>query len=129
MFYDFTITIPKNTPETAPVEVEAKLNEGTIRYVEVAFPPGPAALAHLQIWDGLHQVWPTNPGGSFAWNDYTIKFDDEYVIQNPMNILTLVGWNEDDSFDHTITVRFKVEPAATTIGLERRAQFIRSVRG
>ena len=56
MFYDFAITIPAKTPESAPVEEELKLTHGIIHRVEVEFYPGPRRYAWVKIFRGGHQV-------------------------------------------------------------------------
>lgn len=111
MYHDVSFTIPANTAETVPEEQQVKLSHGIIHRVEVGFPRGCAGLAHLRIRDGLHQVWPTNPQGSFNSDDYTIPIDDRYELFDEPFILTLVGWNYDDTFDHTLEVRIGILPA------------------
>lgn len=108
MFYDFTITIPKNTLKSKPIKANCKLTYGIIQHVSIAFPPGPKGLAHLVINRFEHQVWPTNPGGSFAWDCYTIEFSEEFDLTTNPHTLTLIGWNDDDEHQHTITVRFEL---------------------
>lgn len=110
MFYSYALTIPANTPERSPTEQEVKLTHGVITHVEVEFPPGCAGLVHAYIRKGVHQVWPTNPDGSFrsdgraiVWADYEELFYEPYS-------LTIGGWNEDDTYDHEVLFRFEITP-------------------
>ena len=111
MFYDYTFAIPANTAEANPERFDCKLTHGVIHKVEVGFPAGCAGLAHLKILQGLHQVWPTNPEGSFNTDNFTISFNEYYELTEPPYILTLSGYNEDDTYPHTIEVRFAILPA------------------
>lgn len=110
MFYDYSFAIPANTIKPAPHEQEVYLPPGIIHRIELGFPKGCAALAHLTIRHGLNQLWPTNADGSFNSDGYTIVINEHYHIRTEPFILTLVGWNFDDTFLHTIEVRFGVLP-------------------
>lgn len=111
MYYDFTLTIPANTLERSPEMDAVKLGYGIIHRVEIQFPSRCAGLAHVQVKEALHQAWPTNPDGNFSSDGYTISFRDHYRLTREPYILTLSGWNEDDSYPHTITFRFGLLPA------------------
>ncbi len=110
MFYDRALTIPANTARASVVSSELVLTYGVIHRVEVEFPEGCAGLAHFRVRRFEHQVWPTNPGGDFAtnghvitWNDYLQMYDEPFTLQ-------LEGWNVDNTFPHTITLRVGVLP-------------------
>jgi len=126
VFYDFSFTIPANTPQNSPAELRCKLTQGITHRVEISFPPGCAGLVYLQIFDNAHQVYPTNPGGSFKTDSYTIAFNDYYELKSEPYTLRLVGWNEDDTYDHTLEVRFGIleekyiKPYEEEMGIIRR---------
>jgi len=111
VYYDVPLTIPANTPDLTPEDLEVKLTHGVIHRVEVEFPKYCAGLAYLQIYHMGHQVWPTNPGGAFNTDDYIIVIDDYFELLGPPYVLKLRGWNLDDTYSHTITVRFGMYPA------------------
>lgn len=110
MFYDYSFEIPANTTEARPERQDVRLTHGVIHRVEIGFPGGCAGLVHLQIKRGLHQLWPSNPDGSFNSDNYTIVFNEYQPLKTHPLTLTLVGWNLDDTFPHTIEVRFGVLP-------------------
>jgi len=110
MYYDFSFTIPANTLKKSPTELEVKLTSGVIHRVEIGFPSGCAGLVNLAIRKGLHQVWPTNPDGAFNTNDYTITINEFYPLTTAPYKLTLQGWSLDDTYPHTIEVRFALLP-------------------
>jgi hypothetical protein len=111
MYYDFSITIPANTTQLAPVTQNCHLTHGIIHHLEIDFPYGCAGLAYLQILHSLHQIWPTNPDGAFNADGYTISTHEHYEITDTPYIITLSGWNLDDTFSHTLQIRFAILPA------------------
>ena len=110
MYYDFTLTIPANTTERALKKDTVKLTHGIIHRVEVEFPSGCGGLVHVKVLQALHQAFPTNPEGNFSSDGYTISFRDHYKLLSEPYQLTLSGWNEDDTYPHTITFRFGLLP-------------------
>jgi len=112
MFYEYDLTIPANTPATALSELEAVLDVGRIVGVEVQFPRGCVGLVHVAVRRELHQLWPTNPDGFIAGENANIKWSEDLDLLEAPYTLTLVGYNEDDSFPHTVTFRFNLLPVA-----------------
>lgn len=110
MFYDYSFTVPANTTKTVPLEQEVYLPPGVIHRIELGFPGGCAGLVHITMRHGLNQLWPTNADGSFNTDDYTIVINEHYRIVTEPFILTLIGWNLDDTFEHTPEIRFGVLP-------------------
>lgn len=111
MFYDFSFTIPLNTPKNEPEELQVKLTRGIIHRVEIGFPAGPRHMVHVAIRKGLHQQWPTNPQGSFNSENFTIVINEFYPLLTKPYILTLQGWSPDTAYQHTIELRFGILPA------------------
>ena len=110
MFYDYSFTIPANTPEKTPLRKNIDLTHGIIHRVEIGFPLGCAGLVYIQIVQGLHQLWPTNADGSFNTDGYTIAFGEFHDMTVEPFTLSLIGWNLDDTYDHTLEVRLGILP-------------------
>jgi hypothetical protein len=117
MFYEFTLTIPANTPATAPVYDVVQLSPGTVSRVEIQFPRGCVGLVHVKVLRALHQVWPTNPDGNISSENANLSWSDDYDLSEPPYELTLVGYNLDDTFPHTITFRFQLTAAGAAAPL------------
>ena len=66
----------------------------------------------VAIWQGLSQIWPSSPDVGYRGNDIAIQFPESYELPVNEDLLTLVGWSEDDTFSHTIDFRFTVESLA-----------------
>jgi hypothetical protein len=118
VFYEFPLTIPANTPATAPTQQTVELSPGTISRVELQFPRGCVGLVHVKVLHALHQVWPTNPDGDISSEGYNVAWSDDYDLSEPPFQFILSGYNLDDSFPHTIIFRFQLTrstpPAAPT---------------
>jgi hypothetical protein len=106
LHYDFDITVPANTSADAPLETEVALTHGIITRVELDFHPGAAGLLHVQMWRGLHQVWPTNPQASFHANARVIPWDEYYDLTEIPYLFTIKAWNLDDTYPHEVIVSF-----------------------
>jgi len=105
MIYTSNIIIPANTVAEQPICERLIITSGLIYKVELQFPPGCLGLAHVYIKDGGYQVWPSTPSTDFACDDYTINFEDTFMKQTEPFELQIYGYNEDETYEHTIQVR------------------------
>jgi hypothetical protein len=110
MFYDASLTIPANTPQATPVELEVKLTYGVITHAEVEFAPGCHGMVYAYIRYGLHQLWPTDPGQRFHSDGRSLVWDEYYeLFDEPFSVI-VGGYSPGTSYDHTIIFRFEVTP-------------------
>ena len=112
MRFVFPFTVPANTLAAARHEEKVEVVRGRLSRVEIAFPPGPAALVHVVILENLFQFAPALEGESFAWDDYTFGFDMDYALPDRVPVLTLAGWSPGTYFDHQVTFHFDVKVEA-----------------
>lgn len=112
MNYDYALTIPPNTAKASPKELDMMLTHGYITQVSIMIPRRCVGLAHVVIMDALHQVWPTNPDSDFSGDYMTIEWAEQYPLLAAPYRLTVKGWNKDDCYPHTITVRIAMLPAS-----------------
>lgn len=105
MIYQTTITTPITLYATSPLRTVLKVSKGLVYKIEVDFPPGPQSLLKVRIFDGGHQMWPSSPDEYFQTDDYCIAFDDTFLkLAEPFQF-DILTWNEDDTYDHSVTVR------------------------
>ena len=114
MIYQAELVLPAQTPEGTPITVEFTIPRGVVRRVAALFPSGCAALAHVQIYHNEFQVWPTTPGKSFVGDYMYMVFDESYELAEAWNAIRVVGWNDDDSYPHTVNVWLAVLPKEET---------------
>lgn len=124
MFYRYAVTIAAETTEADPSITYMDLAPGELHQVEIGFPWGCAGLVHVQIWRGEHQVWPTNPGESFAWNDYNVVFSESEQCAGATEHWSIRAWNDDVRHDHNLVVRVGIlDQKKTTLGRVAYALF------
>jgi hypothetical protein len=110
MRFDFDLTVTAATTQSAPAQLEARLVRGTLKRVEIFFPPGCASWVYAIIRDGLHQIAPANPGGSFNADGATIGFEMNYQLEANAHLLMCELWSPLCRYNHIITFRFDVNP-------------------
>jgi len=110
MFYVWDFTLPKNRVEATRTRNFLQMERGTITRCEIMFPSGCCGLVFCYINYALHQVYPKNPDHRLSGNGETIVSSDEYELNVEPYQLEFHGWNEDEIYNHTITVRIQLLP-------------------
>lgn len=108
MFYEKSVSIPSNTPDTDPVGTPITLVPGMVDHVEIQFWAGARGNVGVRITERDHQVWPTNPGSWFRGEDHVIVFNEQYKLEDRPYVLVVEGYNNDLNYDHEVVVRFGV---------------------
>lgn len=117
MFYTWNIELAVSRTEATKQKTVLHIERGTIIRCEVSFPSGCCGLVFTHINQVLHQVYPKNPGYQYSGNGETIVSSDEYEIKEEPFQLEFYGWNTDDVYTHTITVRIQLVPKREIIRL------------
>ena len=110
MLFEASITIPKETPSTAPEEKILRIAHGIISKIMVRPRPGHAALAHCVILHHEHQIAPSTENMDFAGDAFPIDWEEYYEVYQPPYELKIKGWNEDDTYEHTFDIFVAVLP-------------------
>lgn len=108
MFYEYHLTIPPNTPASGLVSMDCPLDYGVITHVEIEFPPGCNGLAAVRVRERGHQLYPTNDKSFFISNAYVIAFSETYRLYSPPYLFFFEGYNLDEIYSHTITLRLAI---------------------
>lgn len=120
MIFTKIVTIPKNTTKKSPKKITLKVTHAVVHKIEIEFPDGCRKYVHVVINRGGHQVWPTNPAGSFAADGRTITemvFED---VNTPPYEFDIIGWSPNTTYQHRITVQLsmlKKELLMPSVGL------------
>lgn len=115
MIFEFPIIVSANTLETDAVTQVLSLSSGTITQFSIEFPPGCAGLVHVIILERDQQLWPANPDGSFASDDFPLIYQPNYRLhKSPYELITKV-WNNDVRYPHTPVIRFEVVPKGESL--------------
>lgn len=105
MIYSIDFETPKDTLEADARPTVLKVTKGLVYRVEIQFPRGCAGLLGCAVFDGSHQVWPSNLGQWFRGNANTIQFDDTYLKLTEPFQFDIFTYNLDDTYAHTVLVR------------------------
>ena len=97
------------------MRTDLTLRRGVIHSVEVQFPIGCSELVHVQVYDNLSQIYPSNEGSSFASDGYVISFKDSYEVDASPYRLIMYSWNESEDFNHKVTLRLGVLPKSALL--------------
>ena len=110
MLFDYDLVVPAHTLETAKVRKVCPLTSGVLQEIRVKFPPGPATLVHVAIFDSLHQIMPANPDGTINLDDQIITSSNlNYTLTAPFELF-VDGWSPEAVYEHRITAQFEVYP-------------------
>jgi len=94
MFYAFTHTIVKADQITAKKRLDLKLTAGVIHQVDVLFQDGCNHEANVQIFQGDHQLWPSNRGSTMKGNATVISFREFLELKPGASELTAFMWGD-----------------------------------
>lgn len=102
------ITIPANTTELNPFRVQAELFNAAVRDIVVNIPDGHKYLARLKIETrGVRLAPDLNSAPYIRGNNNQVAFSINKKLEGPPYPLTLIGWNEDDTYSHTFFVEVR----------------------
>ena len=108
MLFSQRIAIPANTTKLAPVRIMIPACEGTITKVIVRWRWGSGNLCGARVLYSEYQVWPRSKTQWFVSNTQDIEFDENLQITDHPHFFELEGYNEDDSFPHTVEVSINI---------------------
>ena len=117
MLFQASIIIPANTTLINPTKQTLYIAKGIITKFMVRPRPGHAALAHLVIFHAAHPIAPSTESMDLHGDSYPIDWEDYYEFYQPPFQLTLVGWNDDDTYSHIFDVFVAVLPRKAILAL------------
>ena len=126
MYYAWNIMLTRDGSEAGKEKTVLLIEKGTIIRCETVFPSGCAGLVYTHIDHALHQVYPKNPDYQYSGNGESIIATDEYELREEPFQLEFYGWNTDEIYDHTVTIRIQIVPKReiTRLALAEILRFI-----
>ena len=103
---NFSINIPANTLESSPVRTDHVIPMQTIRGLYIDIPEGHKYLARIRILSQGRQIIPEPQSGDqyLRGNNQRVQVVNRIGLEGPPYMLTLEGWNEDDTYPHAFYV-------------------------
>jgi hypothetical protein len=115
MIYEIRLSVPKNTTADNPAIEEFYLFPGTISLVGVEFAPGCCGLVHCQIKYNETTLWPYGSGQDFIGDGMLPAFPEDLKLVESTNRFQLIGWSDDETYEHTVILRLAVVESGKTI--------------
>lgn len=109
MHYSYEHTFIANGSKAEEEEEVMECAWGILTNVDISFNWGTGRNVHVHIDEALHQIFPTNPNGNYAFDGYTCHITGKYELLPATRRIYLRGWNEGD-YDHAVAVAFEVLP-------------------
>jgi len=106
MIFEVRLTVPAGTAKSAPSRLEITVTRGVITRFGWFWPPGTEQLGHAVIRYQGRQLIPQNPDEDMTDDGLGPVFDTYLPLRSRPYRLTLEAWNDDDTYPHTVTVRF-----------------------
>jgi hypothetical protein len=104
LLYAYDLTIPAQTPVSAPSSRIVPVTYGVLRQVAIAFPALEDGQVGVAIFSQAKQIAPANLGGSICLADEFFSWADEIPLTVPPFELELSGWST--VADATVTIPF-----------------------
>jgi hypothetical protein len=112
--FETTLTVPFNTPQTAPVVAAMKSYKPVLTGLEFFFPPGCAGLCYAALFVNGAQFMP-DPLGSTEWyhGEGSVMWGGSKKIPgstgNSAVAIEIRAYNLDDTYDHHPIARLDTE--------------------
>ena len=112
MFYAFSYTPDEDFSEAAPYVIDMPLTAGIIHQVDVLFQSGCSHEIFVQIFNGNHQLWPSNRGEKLRGDATVISFREFYELDPGGTRLTAHVWSTLGADYKEIVIQIGVLPKA-----------------
>lgn len=108
MLYSFSHTFTAANTEDNKQKFTLKMASGVINGIDIYFPHGSCGLVHIHVNRGLYQIVPVNTAHQLVGSGNLIRFNEDIQLYHEPYELELYGWNEDDTYDHTIDIKIEL---------------------
>jgi len=94
VFYVFDQPITTGDIDTNKIRLPMDLTAGVIHQVDVLFQNGCDHQAHVQIFQGNFQLWPSNRGKTLRGNATVVSFREFYELEPGGSDLYAMIWGD-----------------------------------
>jgi len=110
MLYSKHVTFLAGKTEATKSIEHFSISKGWIYRAWVVFPAGCAGLVKVRVEHQGHSIIPINKSDYIKADNYVLEIPMFYEVAEEPYEITFEGWNEDATYDHTITLMFLVLP-------------------
>ncbi|MDP2946153.1 MAG: hypothetical protein Q8N61_01710 [bacterium] len=108
MFYAFSYTPEAADTAADPHVLDMQVTAGVIHQVDVVFQSGCDHKVFVQIFDGGHQLWPTNRGEKMRGDATVVSFREFYEMTPGKTVLRAKIWTTLDTTFYEIIIQIGV---------------------
>jgi len=112
MLYAKHMSFSYGQTEATKTQARFNINKGWIYRAWLIFPPGCAGLVKVRVLHQGHPIIPVNKTDYVKADNYVFELPMFYEVPEEPYQITFEGWNEDDTYDHAITLMLLVLPKA-----------------
>jgi len=112
VIYQESVTVPAQTPKGSPVERHIAIAPGLVERVWLGFPKGCSGLLHAQLWRAGSILVPYRSEEDVSWDDHVFDFPMRLMVYDEPLRLTILAWNDDDSYQHRLFCMVSVRALA-----------------
>lgn len=106
--YSYEKSFKAGTTRAEEETLEMPCHWGILCDIDISFRFGTDRQTYVHLDDKLHQMFPTNPKGDYAFDGYTLHIKDEFELEKGTRKIYLKGWNT-GSYAHTVAVAFRIK--------------------
>ena len=110
MLYAKNVTFPAGKTELTKTIRHFHISKGWIYRAWVVFPFGCAGLVKVRVEHQGHPIIPINKSDYVQAKNYIFELPMYYEVPTEPFRITFEGWNEDETYPHTITLMLLVLP-------------------
>lgn len=110
MLYSKHVTFSAGKTEATKTVEHFNISKGWIYRAWVIFPAGCAGLVKVRIEHNGHPIIPVNKSDYIKGDGYVFELPMFFEVKNEPYRITFEGWNEDATYNHTITLMLLVLP-------------------
>ena len=110
MFDVFPYTVTASDLVTAKYKLEMNLSSGVIHQVDILFQKDCGHKINVQIWNGGHQLWPSNRGSSLRGDATIISFREFLELRGTQNNLHALIWTTDATVLKEVIIQIGILP-------------------
>ena len=112
MFYAFKRTIVTGDAIATPWRIDMHLSAGIVHQVDVLFQDGCNHGVQVQIFQGDHQLWPSNRGATLTGNATIISFREFHELEPGESVLIAKMWGDGVITGKDVIINIGVLPKA-----------------
>jgi len=126
--YFTMLKIPANTPLDKPAETTLEVEGEVLDELAYLIPPGWSALAHFSIFYGIKQIYPVETGTWVTGDDLYRPVPIRWKLPESPCKLTIKGYNQDDTYDHSVYLWLLTKPEEEVWPLRILADFVKILK-